>query len=171
MVSTSDRPGCPLAASPDTGSGSRAGGILRHGLGLSLPVRGRRRCTARKRCDANPAPERRPATGPFPPPAWLPAGADRHRGRGFLRWLGQAVRPKGPRDLPAEQCRCLASSFVSPHVTAKPRRPSSRLARDVFEPSGSGSGVSMARWLRVGMKWGDSCGLSFSPLVGENAKS
>lgn len=57
---------------------------------------------------------------------------------------GQALRPMGTRGLPAEQCRCLASSFVSPHVTTRSGRPSSRLARHVFGPSGSGSEWSMA---------------------------
>ena len=40
--------------------------------------------------------------------------------------------------------RCTASSFVPPHVTASPRRPSPRLARDVDDPSGDGSAGMMA---------------------------
>ncbi|VVT34688.1 hypothetical protein HOE425_340081 [Hoeflea sp. EC-HK425] len=41
--------------------------------------------------------------------------------------------------------RCTASSFVLPHVTAATRRPSSRLDRNVRDPSGDGSGISVTR--------------------------
>ena len=43
--------------------------------------------------------------------------------------------------------RCTASSIVLPHVTASPRRPSSCLDRYVRDPSGDGSGMSVAQGL------------------------
>jgi hypothetical protein len=88
------------------------------------------------------------------------------QGPGVCPVAGQAARPKGPRDPPAELYRCLASSFVLPHVPAQSRRPSPRPARHVFGPSGSGSAWSMARGEGVGMKWGDFFGGAFSSSPG-----
>ena len=51
-----------------------------------------------------------------------------------------------------------ASCLDLPHVSADPDRPSSRLVRYVRDPSGSGSGRSMARGWKVGMKTGAGFG-------------
>jgi len=68
-----------------------------------------------------------------------------------------------------------ASPRRPPHVTVGLKGLSSRLARSVRDPSGSGSGMSVAwRW-RVGKRSGrilrDGAARALSPLVGEKAKS
>jgi hypothetical protein len=83
------------------------------------------------------------------------------RGKDFSGgWLGRSARQDVPQGHPVEADpaasgtrRCTASSIVPPHVTASPRRPSSRLDRHVDDPSGDGSATMMARGWRVWMKW------------------
>jgi hypothetical protein len=75
-------------------------------------------------------------------------------------WLGRSARQDVPRGPPVEADpaasgtrRCTASSIVPPHVTASPRRPSSRLDRYVDDPSGDGSAtMSVTRGLGGGKK-------------------
>ncbi|KGB27113.1 hypothetical protein HPDFL43_00023710 [Hoeflea phototrophica DFL-43] len=102
----------------------------------------------------NPASESRSATGPFPPPARLPAGANRHRGQGLLRWLAWPANATKRQQAANGNAVVSTSPPALPHVTPTPQGPSSRLARSVHDPSGSGSMQSVTRGLEGGEEMG-----------------
>jgi hypothetical protein len=85
--------GACVSHCPDTGGSKRH--PASSGTGLALRWRSGNARTPDLGSDTLPASARRPATGPFPPPPWLPAGAGRHRGQGSLRWLAWPVSPFG----------------------------------------------------------------------------
>ena len=76
-----------------------------------------------------------------------------------IRWptepgLSAAGYPAGATASNADGATLVtASPRALPHVTAKPGGPSSRLVENVRDPSGGGSGMSMAWGRRVGKKW------------------
>jgi hypothetical protein len=115
-----------------------------------------------RRLNAMPSPH--PHGGPpqarfHPHPDCRPALAGT-RGKDFSGgWLGRSARRDVPRGHPVQADpaasgtrRCTASSFVPPHVTASPRRPSSRLDRYVSGPSGDRSAGMMAWGLGAGKR-------------------
>jgi hypothetical protein len=81
---------------PGHGNGKAACGLVRHGLGLALTIRDARAAAPERR--AFPESARRPATGPFPSPPRLPAGASRHKEQEYLRWLAWSAGHDGRRD-------------------------------------------------------------------------
>ena len=163
--------GVPLVGCPDTGGLNG----LWHSPTRAWPRVDDAGAPGRRRLNATPLPAsaRRPATGPFPPPPRLPAGAGRHRGQGFLRWLVR--RPPGGDEKSASGAmpvHCLLPPPAARYDSFG--RPSSRLDRNVCDPSGGGSGMSVAWCRRVWMKW--RCSVArisrrapSPPLVGENA--
>jgi hypothetical protein len=105
----------------------------------------------------NPASESRSATGPFPPPTRLPAGANRHRGQGLLRWLAWPAHAERHQRAASGNAVVSTSPPALPHVTPTSEGPSSRLARSVHDPSGSRSKVIVARVLGGGDETGWDC--------------
>jgi hypothetical protein len=146
MVSASDRQSRAAFRPPGHGR-LISGGWLRPARTWPCvdndPKTPRRQTTASRR--TAPASARRSATGPFPPPPRLPAGAGRHKGQGFLRWLAWPVIPfrtsrKGIPFrlilLPAEPAGAPPPPSSCRTLRQETGRPSPRLDRHVDGPSG-----------------------------------
>jgi hypothetical protein len=102
MVSASDRQWRAASCRPDTGSRKRR--VASSGTGRAL----RWRSGDARAQNALPASARRPATGPFPAPPRLPAGAGRHKGQEFVRWLAWPDARKDAKTASGtRRCTCL----------------------------------------------------------------